>query len=167
MRVACTVLALATPNTNGHDAPMRAATLLPLLLLSAPTPLPAEELATEARYRVPMSCAAVAHIGAADYPEAVRIYDEGHTPENFEEADRAALGLLWRHRQNFAQRVAAAAFTNDHGRPPTDLELDDERSRWVHTLMGYPPPLRDAIEQNCEALFDIADRSCPTPIMPE
>jgi len=32
---------------------------------------------------------------------------------------------------------------------------------------GYPPPLREAIEQNCEALFDIADRSCPTPIMPE
>jgi hypothetical protein len=156
---------LATPSTDGHDAPMRTATLL--LLLSAPTALPAEDLATEARYRVPMSCAPVAHIGAADYPEAVRIYDEGHTPENFEKADRAALGLLWRHRQDFARTVAAAAFTEHNRRPPTQGELDDERSRWVRTLMSYPPPLREAVEQNCEALFEIADRSCPTPIMPE
>jgi len=44
-----------------------------------------------------------------------------------------------------------------------DEELSDVRSRWVRTLMSYPKPLREAVEDNCEALFEIADRSCPTP----
>ena len=87
----------------------------------------------------------------------------GHEPRSFEEADRAALGLLWRHRRDFAEEVAVAAFRELFDRPPTDEELSDERSRWVRTLMSYPEPLRQAVAANCEALYEVADRSCPTP----
>jgi hypothetical protein len=90
------------------------------------------------------------------------VYDEGHEPRSFEEADHAALGLLWRHRRTFAEGEAIGAFAELHGRPPTDEELSDARSRWVRMLMSEPEPLREAIEDSCEALFEIADRSCPT-----
>lgn len=59
--------------------------------------------------------------------------------------------------------MAARAFTELYGRPPTEQELGNERSRWVQTLMSYPEPLREAIATNCEALYEVADRSCPTP----
>jgi hypothetical protein len=59
--------------------------------------------------------------------------------------------------------VAAQAFTKLFGRPPTADVLRNERSRWVHKLMSYPEPLREAVATNCEALFEVADRSCPTP----
>jgi hypothetical protein len=108
-----------------------------------------------------MSCAALALIRSADYPEAVRVYDEGHEPQSFEEADRAGLGLLWRHRRTFAEEVAVSAFAELYDHPPTDEELSDERSRWVRTLMSYPEPIREAIHANCEALYEEADRSCP------
>ena len=48
-------------------------------------------LGARARFHVPMSCAALALIRGADYPEVVRVYDEGHKPRTFAEADRAAL----------------------------------------------------------------------------
>jgi len=118
-------------------------------------------LGSQAHFGVPMSCGALALIRSADYPEAVRMYDERHEPRSFEEADRAALGLLWRHRRTFAEEEAIRAFAELHERPPTDEELSDARSWWVRTLMSYPEPLREAVEDNCEALFEIADRSCP------
>ena len=110
-----------------------------------------------------MSCAALALIRGADYPEAICVYDEGHEPRSFAEADRAALGLLWRHRQSFAEDVAARAFRELFGEPPTADELRAQRSSWVHKLMSYPEPLRAAIAMNCEVLFEVADRSCPMP----
>jgi hypothetical protein len=90
------------------------------------------------------------------------VYDEGQEPRSFREADRAALGLLWRHGRTFAEEVAISAFAELHGRPPTDEELGDDRSRWVRTLVSYPEPLRDAVGGNCEALFEVAHRSCPS-----
>ena len=113
------------------------------------------------RFGVPMSCAAFAVIRSADYPEAVRVYDDGHAPRSFEEADRATLGLLWRHRRTFAEEMAISAYAQLHGRPPTEDQLRDERSRSVRALMSYPQPLREAVATNCEALFEVADRSCP------
>jgi hypothetical protein len=119
-----------------------------------------DSLGQQARFGVPMSCAALALIRSADYPEAARVYDEGEEPRSFEEADRAALGLLWRHRRAFAEEAAISAFAELNGRPPTDEQLSDERSRWVRTLMSYLEPIRQAIEENCEALYEVADRSC-------
>jgi hypothetical protein len=110
-----------------------------------------------------MSCTALALILGADYPEVVRVYDEGHEPRSFAEADRAAVGLMWRHRQQFGEDLAVQAFTELYGRAPTDDELRVERSKWVHKLMSYPEPLRKAVVMNCEALFEVADRSCPMP----
>jgi len=43
-------------------------------------------------------------------------------------------------------------------------ELRAQRSNWVHKLMSYPEPLREAIAMNCEVLFEVADRSCPMPL---
>jgi hypothetical protein len=57
-----------------------------------------------------MSCAAVALIRGADYPKVVRVCGEGHGPRSHAEADRAALGLLWRHREQFAENVAVSNF---------------------------------------------------------
>ena len=71
-----------------------------------PTEVPQQWLPAAARYHVPMSCTALALIPGADYPEVARVYDEGHEPRDFAEADRAGLGLLWRHRQQFAEDVA-------------------------------------------------------------
>jgi len=105
--------------------------------------------------------AAVAHMQSAGYPEVIRVYDEGHTARSAEEAERAALGQRWRHRREFAVDTAVAAFTELYGRQPTDYELRDERSRWVHTLMDYPEALRQAVRMNCERLFDRADTSRP------
>ena len=134
------------------------------LLIVASPPVPAQEqLGATARYHVPMSCTALALILGADYPEVVRVYDEGHEPRSFTEADRAGLGLRWRHRQQFAEDVAMSAFRELYGRPPSKDELRAERSKWVHKLMSYPEPLREAVATNCEALFEVADRSCPTP----
>jgi hypothetical protein len=79
-----------------------------------------DTLGQQARFGVPMSCAASAPIRSADYHEAVRGYDEGQEPRSFEEADHAALGLLWRHRRTFAEEVAISAFAALHGRSPTD-----------------------------------------------
>jgi hypothetical protein len=110
-----------------------------------------------------MSCAALALIRGADYPEAIRVYDEGQEPRSHAEAERAALGLLWRHREQFAEDLAAQAVAELFGKPPTPDELRNERSRWVHKLMSYPEPLRKAVVMNCEALFEVADRSCPMP----
>ena len=120
-----------------------------------------QTLGSRARFHVPMSCAAVAHIRSADYPEAIRVHDEGHTPRSAEETERAALGLRWRHRRDFAIETAAAAFTELYGRRPTDDELHDERSRWVHKLMDYPDALRQAVRMNCTGLFNLADVSHP------
>lgn len=136
--------------------------MLWLLLVLASSLAQAEDSLGQ-RFGVPMSCAAFAVIRSADYPEAVRVYDDGHEPRSFEEADRAALGLLWRHRRTFAEEVAISAFAELHGRPPTDEQLRDERSRSVRALMSYPEPLREAVATNCEALFEVADRSCPAP----
>ena len=135
--------------------------ILSLLLLSAGALAQAEDALGQRG--TPMSCAALALISGADYPEAIRISDEGHEPRSFAEADRAALGLLWWHRQSFAEDVEAKAFTELFGRPPTADALRNERSRWVHKLMSYPEALRAAVTQNCEALYEVADRSCPTP----
>ncbi|MGB5736977.1 MAG: hypothetical protein WBM40_21295 [Thiohalocapsa sp.] len=110
---------------------------------------------------MPISCAAFALIRAADYPEVVRIYDDGYEPRSFEEADRAALGLLWRHRRAFTEQEAINAFAELHGRRPTDVEVSDERSRWVRTLMSYQELQQQAVGMNCEALYEVADRSCP------
>ena len=137
---------------------------LPLAL--APMVQADDSLGQRTRFGVPMSCAAFALIRSADYPEAVRVYDERHEPRSFEEADRAALGLLWRHRRDFADEVAVAAFRELFDRPPTDAELSDERSRWVRTLMSYPEPMREAIEANCEALYEVAVRPCPAVVRP-
>jgi len=134
-----------------------------LLLLLSPVLQAGDTLGQRARYGVPMSCAALAQILGADYPEAVRVYDEGHEPLSFAEADRAALGLLWRHRQQFAEDVAAQAFAELFGKPVTNDNLRAGRSRWVHKLMSYPEPLREAVAMNCEVLFEVADRSCPMP----
>jgi hypothetical protein len=134
--------------------------MLCLLLVLASSLAKAED-SLDHRFGVPMFCAAFAAIRSADYPEAVRVYDDGHAPRSFEEADRATLGLLWRHRSTFAEEVAISAFEELHGRPPTDDQLSDERSRSVRALMSYPQPLREAVATNCEALFEVADRSCP------
>jgi len=143
----------------------RAAWALGIALLTvASPPVPAQEqLGAAARYHVPMSCVALALILGADYPEVVRVYDEGHEPRDFAEGDRAGLGLMWRHRQQFAEDVAVRAFTELYGRAPTEDELRAERTQWVHKLMSYPEPLREAVVMNCEALFEVADRSCRTP----
>ncbi|MCF7983074.1 MAG: hypothetical protein K9L70_01600 [Thiohalocapsa sp.] len=135
-----------------------------LLVLIAPVLQAEEALGPQAHFDAPTSCAALALIRSADYPEAVRVYEEGHEPLSFEEADAAALGLLWRHRRTFAEDEAIRAFAELHGRSPTDAELSDAQSRWVRMLVSYPQPLREAVEQNCEVLFEIADRSCPTPL---
>jgi hypothetical protein len=134
-----------------------------LLVLISPVLQAEDTLGSRARFYVPMSCAALAMIRSADYPEAARVYDEGHEPRSFEETDRAAQGLLWRHRRTFSEDEAIRAFAELHGRPPTDEELSDVQSRSVRTLMSYPEPLREAVEDNCETLFEIADRSCPAP----
>jgi len=84
-------------------------------------------------------------------------------PRSFAEADRAGLGLLWLHRQQFVEDVAVQAFTELFGKPPAPDELRNERSRWVLKLMSYPAPLREAIATNCEPLYEVGDASCPTP----
>ena len=70
---------------------------------------------------------------------------------------------MWRHREQFAEDVAVQAFTELYGRPPSEDELSAERSKWVQKLISYPEPLREAVVMNCEALVEVADRSCPTP----
>jgi len=136
---------------------------IPLLIVASLPVSAQEQLGAAARYHVPMACTALALILGADYPEVVRVYDEGHDPRSFAEADRAGLGLMWRHRQQFAEDVAVQAFTELYGRAPTDDELRAERSKWVHKLMSYSVPLRGAVATNCEVLFEVADRACPTP----
>ncbi len=132
-------------------------------LVGLATPLTADEvLNARVRFGVPMSCAALARIHAAEYPEAVRICREGHSPRSVGEANRALLGLQWRHRLSFAQTLAIAAFSEWAGRVPTDSELRDAQSRWVQNLMSYPPALRKAIAANCAQVFVLADRSRPT-----
>jgi hypothetical protein len=125
------------------------------------TPQVDDNLGAKARFAVPLSCAAVALIRGTEYPETIRIYDEGHEARRAAEANCALLGLTWRHRQQFARYVATEAFTALYDRAPTEDELRDERSRWVHTLMGYPQPLRDAVETNCEPLFEAAEQRGP------
>jgi len=134
-----------------------------LLIVASPPVSAQDQLGVAARFHVPMSCAASALTYGAAYPEVVRVYDEGHEPRSFAEAERTALGLMWRHREEFAEDVAVRAFTELFGRRPADDELRAECSRWVHKLMGYPEPLREVVATNCEALFEVADRSCPTP----
>jgi hypothetical protein len=78
---------------------------------------------------VPMSCAAFAHIRGAEFPKTMRVYDEGHTPRSITEAHRAALGLGWQDRVEFAETSASVAFNELRGRLPTEAEMNDERSR--------------------------------------
>jgi hypothetical protein len=137
--------------------------LVVLLLLASAFAVAESSLGARARHGEPMSCAALALISGADYPEAIRVYDEGDEPRGHAEAERAALGLLSRHRQSFAEDVAAQALAELFGKPPTADELRGERSKWVHKLMSYPEPLREAVATNCEALFEVADGSRPTP----
>ncbi|MEA3642260.1 MAG: hypothetical protein VBE63_20300 [Lamprobacter sp.] len=135
--------------------------LLGLINFTMQRPAGADEnLNSRVRFNVQMSCAALARIHAADYPEAVRIYSEGQSAKTLEEADRAALGLMWRHRHSIAQTLAISAYSEWVGRLPTEETLGDEQSRWVRTLMGYPMALREAVATNCEPLYMLADRSC-------
>ena len=157
------VTSATMPLATYHCRRVACALGIPLLMVASPPVSPQDQLGATARYHVPMSCAALALIRGADYPEVVRVYDEGHEPRDFAEADRAGLGLMWRHRQQFAEDVAVQAFKELYGKPPSEDELRAERSKWVHKLMSYPEPLREAVATNCEALFEVADRSCPTP----
>jgi hypothetical protein len=155
------------PHTPPQRAQVRAgrapAWVVCLSLLLACTFVSAEDTSiTRVRLNVPLSCAAWALLRSADYPEAVRVYDEGHEPRSFTEADRALLGLQWRHRQQFAEDLAARAYTALFGSPPTADQLRADRSQWVHKLMSYPKPLREAVAANCDALYELADRTRPT-----
>lgn len=109
-----------------------------------------------------MSCATVALIRGADYLKVLRVYGRGRGPRRHADADRAARGLLWRHREQFAEDKAVSTFAELYGRPSTDRELRAKHSRWAHKLMGYPETLPGAVTINWEALFGVADRSCPT-----
>ncbi len=150
----------ANPGVNPHARSRPAAALL-LLFTYALAPA-AEPLTHRVRVDVPLACAALAQIRAAEYPEVVRVYDQGQAPQSFEEADRAMLGLQWRHRQQFAEDLATQAFVDVFGRPPTADELANERSRWVRTLRDDPDPAHEVLETDCEALFDAAQEWCPT-----
>ncbi len=72
---------------------------LPGLLLTSSVAQAGDNLGSTARFAVPMSCAAVALIRGAEYPETIRVYDGGYEARSAAEADRALLGLSWRHRQ--------------------------------------------------------------------
>jgi len=89
---------------------------IPLLLLACSSAQAQDTLGQRARFGVPMSCTALALIRGADYPEVERVHVEGHEPRSFAEADRAGLGLMWRHREQFAEEVAVQAFTELFGR---------------------------------------------------
>lgn len=121
-----------------------------------------EDLLSRVRFGARMSCAALARIHAAEFPEAVRVYHQGHHAQSIEEAERAMLGLMWRHRQSIAQTLAVSAFVKARGRSPSEMELRDEESRWVKVLMGYPTALREAIADNCAPVFALAERACPS-----
>jgi hypothetical protein len=116
-----------------------------------------------------MPCAAYAAMRAADYPEAVRVYDQRLPPRSYEEADLAALGLLWRHRSEYAAAVAARAASPapaDDLRPGQRPEqrTGDERSHWIGRLTDISAAQREAVADSCQSLYDEADRSCPSAI---
>jgi hypothetical protein len=67
---------------------------------------------------------------SADDPEAVRVYrDDGEDPRSFEEGDRAASGLLWRHQRIDAEELAASMFAEPGIPPRTGEEPTDQRRR--------------------------------------
>ena len=132
-----------------------------LLCLASSLAQAVDTLGQQARFGVPMSCAAFATIQAAEYPEVMRVYDDGEPPRSVEEAGRAALGLRWRHRSNVAQQAAVKAFAQLHGRAPTAEALSDEHSRWIRRLMDYSAAQRAAVADSCERLSDEADQTCP------
>jgi hypothetical protein len=137
---------------------------IPLLLAATTSALAEERVGSAARFGVPMSCAAYATIQAAEYPEVMRVYDDGEPPRSVEEAGRAALGLRWRHRGKVAKQAAVKAFAQLHGRAPTAEALSDEHSRWIRRLMDYSAAQRAAVGDTCRQLYDQADRSSPTVI---
>jgi hypothetical protein len=135
-----------------------------LLCLASSLAQAVDTLGQQARFGVPMSCAAYATIQAAEYPEVMRVYDDGEPPRSVEEAGRAALGLRWRHRGKVAKEVAVSAFAQLQGRAPTAEALSDEHSRWIRRLMDYSDAQRAAVADTCQRLYDQADRSSPTVI---
>jgi hypothetical protein len=134
---------------------------IPLLLAATTSVLAEERVGSAARFGVPMSCAAYATIQAAEYPEVMRVYDDGEPPRSDAEAGRAALGLRWRHRSKVAKQVAVKAFAQLHGRAPTAEALSDEHSRWIRRLMDYSDAQRAAVADRCQRLSDEADQTCP------
>jgi hypothetical protein len=112
----------------------------------------------------PMACAAYAAMRAADYPEAVRVYEERLPPRSYEEADLAALGLLWRHRADFAAAVAEPSVPGLSSPPPPPDGQTDGRIGRDQRLEGSLAAQRQAIADSCQPLYDEADRSCPSVI---
>jgi hypothetical protein len=135
-----------------------------LLCLASSLAQAVDTLGQQARFGVPMSCAAYATVQAAEYPEVMRVYDDGEPPRSDAEAGRAALGLRWRHRGKVAKQAAVKAFAQLHGRAPTAEALSDEHSRWIRRLMDYSEAQRAAVADTCRQLYDQADRSSPTVI---
>jgi hypothetical protein len=108
-----------------------------------------------------MACAAYAALRAADYPEAIRIYDERLPPRSYQEADLAALGLLWRHRADFAATSEGRSAQRLPGQRLPPDRLIDAQGGWVERLRNYTAAQRQSVADGCQTLYDEADRSCP------
>jgi len=151
-----------------HNAQSNVTTLWWVLISPPPSPTSSQgqthgALGQQARFGVPISCAAVALIRSADDPQAVRVCRDGEDPRSFEEGDRAASRLLWRHQRIDAEELAASMFAEPGIPPRTGEEPTDQRRCWVRSPISYPTPLRDAVVPHTEVLFDMADRSCLAP----
>ena len=134
-------------------------TTLLLVVVLLPSRAPAHPSSGHAIvYRASLACAAFARIQAARFPDALRLFDDWRSVEDFAQAERALHGLDWRRRAHYARLVAQQAFAQLRGRSPTIEDCDDALSRWTQRLQSYSAVMREAVGQNCHPLFEQADR---------
>ncbi|MBK5930125.1 hypothetical protein CCR82_06195 [Halochromatium salexigens] len=105
-----------------------------------------------------MSCSAHALLEADRYPEALRIFDDWQALESFEQAERTLHGLAWRRRSQYARLVAKHEFERVVGRVPTHGELANAIFVWKQRLQDYSPGMREVFRQQCNPLFEEANR---------
>lgn len=113
------------------------------------------------RLRVSLSCAAYALSRTGEYPETIRVYQEGKEARTQEEAGRALAGLRWTNRAFFSRHgFAAEAWEDLHGSAPTHGELRTEVGKWLELLNEADRSQRESIHANCRQLFEYADEVC-------
>lgn len=114
----------------------------------------------EVQFRAAASCAAYAFIQTRDYPETIRVFQEGNEPTSEAERERAEEGLRWTNRALVSRGIVGHTYEVLTGKIATNVIVSEVQGDWVETLNQSTYQEREMINENCRDQYNFADEYC-------